>query len=163
MDHHRRGPVPGLWPRTRCGPSRPKATYGVDLCRNLEPLGFQPAVPWESIAEDPNACAYNGNPIGFSRGCFFNGSDGGPWWPAIFHELGHNSQSLVDRIMYGDLTYGAGLYGEGDANLLGRWSGQVLLADPTIQAATKASIRRQFDDNALTATNRLAQWEAQTT
>lgn len=122
----------------------------------------KPAVPWESIAEDPNTCAYSGNPMGFSRGCFLAGFDGDPWWPAIFHELGHNSESLVDRIMYGELTYGAGLYGEGDANLLSRWSGQVLLAEPTISSATKASIQRHYDDNSRIATNRLAQWVAET-
>ena len=58
----------------------------------------------------------------------------------IFHELGHNSLGLIDTIMYGELIDGAGLYGEGDPNVLGRWSGQMLLADPTISAATNPEI-----------------------
>lgn len=122
----------------------------------------KPAVPWEAIAEDPNACGYSGTPIGFGKHCFFAGLGGDPWWPAIFHELGHNSSSLVVRIMYGELTYGAGLYVEGDANLLSRWSGESLADKPALAEPTRASIRRQFDENRRIANERLREWEAQT-
>jgi hypothetical protein len=115
-------------------------------------------VPWEAIAEDPTTVAYSGNPIGFSQSAFFAGFDGDPWWAAIFHELGHNSASLVRVIMYGELTYGGGYYVEGDANILSKWSGMGILASPVISAVTKASIQRQYDDNSLTASNALAAW-----
>ena len=119
-------------------------------------------VPWEAIAEDPNTVAYSGNPIGFSQSAFFAGFDGDPWWAAIFHELGHNSASLVRVIMYGELTYGGGFYVEGDANILSKWSGMEILASPVISATTKSSIQRQYDDNTRSASNALAAWAAST-
>ena len=56
-----------------------------------------------------------------------NGGEPASWAEitrAIFHELGHNNASFFFRQMYGELTYLGGLYVEGDANVLSRWSGR---------------------------------------
>lgn len=64
--------------------------------------------------------------------------------------------------MYGELTYHAGLYVEGDANVLGRWSGRAILASAEISDSTKASVERQYEDNTRQARERLAEWESGT-
>jgi hypothetical protein len=125
----------GSWHNVALTASGAVVAWGSDL------LGISdiPALPANvaAIAEDPNACGYYGNPIGFGKHCFFAGLGGDPWWPAIFHELDHNSASLVVRIMYGELTYGAGLYVEGDANLPPRWSGESLVDNLVLAEATE--------------------------
>lgn len=97
---------------------------------------------WDAIVEDPNACAYNGVPIGFSEGCFIVAGGGAAWLPAIFHERGHNSQWLGRT--YGDALGRSGFYVEAEANVMSRWSTHVLLSSDLVDAPSKSRLLQQW-------------------
>jgi hypothetical protein len=130
--------------------------YSYQQAYNTIP-GLLPHFEWQSIAEDSTTCGYNGDPIGMGAGCFVIAS-GAPWFAAIFHEYGHNSCWGAGYLMYGELTYRAGQFVEGDAQLLMHVSMEAAKNSGQVTASTQSVISQQLADLRSNAISYFNEW-----
>jgi hypothetical protein len=126
-----------------------------------------PAANFQAIAEDPLACGLSGNPIRFSRTCFFD-PNGDPRWHFYFHEMGHNAtaaqqgRAIFCQLMCG--TNGSGVaWVEGEANLFGMYTLRTIGASSQLSNATRQSItattQEAFQRNTALFLQKLSEWE----
>ncbi|HET9065707.1 MAG TPA: Ig-like domain-containing protein [Gemmatimonadales bacterium] len=119
--------------------------------------GLKPHLDWQGLAEDPRdgVCGFSGNPVMFRESCFL-GDAGRPWIAAILHELGHQQQAISS--LYGEISYGAGLFVEGDAQLLMHGMLEAIVHDPTVSVTTRTLVEGELASLARNASQLFQQW-----